>query len=1145
MATIGSGQVTGGSGRRWLAVAVVSMLMGAAGTASGQLIRDPRAAPPALTTETIVILPDTQYYSQFDPDTFRAQTSWIAGHDPDLIKMVIHVGDIVDNADSTDSNETSDTQWSRAKSAMNLLRPSGEQEFRYVVVPGNHDNPANGDRRDTSEFNERFGLNNFASQREWWNSLDDTGDNTFATFSIAGRNYLVVNLEFAPRKQKLCLANDEIRRHPTEHVIIVTHCYQGKSGDWTECAPGHGLIGSNGQTIWEELARRHTNVQMILSGHVTTSAHTIRMGLGGPVHEIVSDFQFVPLEPLELPFGTFPGPAHGLGWMRALSFTRNITPTTDRVEMTTFSVLDPLNPQRAQARLDAYMASPDGAGRFPDWDTHRDSAFELPATVPTYAFDEVLLNVHDFTINSGARGQQEAPRIAGARVVDADGVPRDRYDVLWEDDFNDNAFMQVKGREFRPDGCERTAQQTINQAANGQQLRPAVAMNNDGSKVVVWEDDNNNNRFYQIYAAVYDGNGARKQRSGGISTDIVVNQDDTGQQRRPDVAMDSQGRFVVVWQDDRTGFNEIRAQLFTAVGDRVGDNFTISDQATGLHQEPRIAMRRSPGTEQDGEFVVVWEGLTNLEIKGNRFTRTGGKLGWPDRPGTSDRTINQFSFGRQRFPVVDMHHGSGDFVVVWDDDAGEANVPDIKMAGFGANGAKKNYGGAVEDVIVNTTTKGDQMVPSVSINALGNIGVVWEDDRNDNNFFQIRFAAFDLAGNRIGMPEGNPPQILDQTVNFDHMGDQLVPDVHLFDNDQAVVVWQDNVDRNPFYQIVGKSFVVGQAIQTRSTVTADPPSQPLFALMDGAPWVAVQGSIDVDLNRTIGAGSISFSPGFTEAKVPGFATTDFPEIGSKLLVDVFVPTAQPASNYKGAVQLYWSVPGAGQNHQFAGQKELSPLAGGVWHTLEFDLPDVMRRLFLESHKNAELAFTVNTDPGAPARTLLDNLRFGGVLIPQASQCRTEACLSVCGPGKASCDGNTANGCETYLGGSRSHCGTCGHSCGGGLCINGACEPVGARTINAQLNIQSQWGTGYCADLSFQNQSLAPVAWEVILDLQGSIITSSWNGTFSGSQGLVGVSGAGWNNVIQPGASLHSVGFCAQRPTGAGTAVVVQTRTQFQ
>jgi len=305
-------------------------------------------------------------------------------------------------------------------------------------------------------------------------------------------------------------------------------------------------------------------------------------------------------------------------------------------------------------------------------------------------------------------------------------------------------------------------------------------------------------------------------------------------------------------------------------------------------------------------------------------------------------------------------------------------------------------------------------------------------------------------------------------------------------------------------------------------------------------------SIDVDPNRTVGTGSISFLPGFTEAKVPGFATRDFLEIGSKLLVDVFVPAAQPASNYKGAVQLYWSVPGAGQNHQFAGQKELSPLAGGAWHTLEFELPDVMRRLFLESHKNAELAFAVNTDPGAPARTLLDNLRFGGVLVPQShAACDSADCLGICGPGKASCDGNAANGCETYLADSRSHCGSCGHSCGGGLCINSVCEPAGARVINANLTISSQWSTGYCANLSFTNQSLAPVAWEVILNLGNSTITSSWNGTFSGSQGAIGVSGAGWNNVIQPGASLHSLGFCAQRPVGGTTAVIMQTKTQFQ
>jgi hypothetical protein len=638
-----------------------------------------------------------------------------------------------------------------------------------------------------------------------------------------------------------------------------------------------------------------------------------------------------------------------------------------------------------------------------------------------------------------------------------------------------------------------------------------------------------------------------------------VNQVETGQQLRPDVDIDAQGNFVVVWQDSRTGDYDIRAARFTAAGARIPNEQapdTLVNTGTDDDQrEPRVAVRA------DGTFVVVWEDDFNnnnvFQIKAAHFpaaatqTPTLAPLVWPNQGGATDRTINQFSDGQQLKPAIAARKDTGDFVIVWEDDRNTNNVFQIKAAGFDAAGNKKLWGpivsgGQEEDATVNQDERGQQLAPEVSMNVQGHFAVVWEDDRNDNDVFQIRATGFNFGDSltRLGDPQNPDDEPNDQTVNFNPQGQQREPDVLLSDNDQVFVVWKDNLDGNDFQEVVAKAWVLGKRVESNALPSQSP--APLFAEMDGPPWFATQGGIEVDFRQTIGDSSIAFLPGFTEARPPAFAAGGFSAIGSKLLVDVFVPAQQPASNYKGAVQLYWGVPSAGQYHQFVGQKELSPLAGGVWHTLEFDLPDVMRGLFLAPRKDAELAFAVNTDPGAPARTLLDNLRFGGVLIPHSqSECDSADCLAVCGPGKDSCDGNPANGCETYLSTSRSHCGACGHSCGGGLCIFGVCEPAGARNISANISFTSQWSDGYCAEVTFTNQSLAPVAWEVVLDTRGSTITSSWNGTFSGAQGLVSVSGVGWNNVIQPGASLHSLGFCAQRPTGANTASVLQTNTQFQ
>ena len=79
---------------------------------------------------TIVVLPDTQYYSQLYPEIFMAQTQWIVDHKDELnIVFVSHLGDIVQN------NDRFEAEWQVADKAMSML----DDVVAYGVLPGNHD----------------------------------------------------------------------------------------------------------------------------------------------------------------------------------------------------------------------------------------------------------------------------------------------------------------------------------------------------------------------------------------------------------------------------------------------------------------------------------------------------------------------------------------------------------------------------------------------------------------------------------------------------------------------------------------------------------------------------------------------------------------------------------------------------------------------------------------------------------------------------------------------------------------------------------------------------------------------------------------------------------------------------------------------
>lgn len=69
---------------------------------------------------TIVVLPDTQYYSASYPQIFTAQTNWIVNHQSSLnIKLVLGVGDIVNGGGSS-------TQWLNADKAVKV-QPTFQQ----------------------------------------------------------------------------------------------------------------------------------------------------------------------------------------------------------------------------------------------------------------------------------------------------------------------------------------------------------------------------------------------------------------------------------------------------------------------------------------------------------------------------------------------------------------------------------------------------------------------------------------------------------------------------------------------------------------------------------------------------------------------------------------------------------------------------------------------------------------------------------------------------------------------------------------------------------------------------------------------------------------------------------------------------------
>ncbi len=167
--------------------------------------------------------------------------------------------------------------------------------------------------------------------------------------------------------------------------------------------------------------------------------------------------------------------------------------------------------------------------------------------------------------------------------------------------------------------------------ATGADIRdPQVAVAGTGDYMVVWSSfDNPADGSYSVFGRVFHASGHPK---GPV---FLVNRDRAGQQLLPQVAADSQGNFVVVWQggfwsfadDEQPGGDGsgagVFAQRFNRNGTKVGPTFRLSRSAAEDQITPNVAMAA------DGSFVAVWQHCTPRcsELHVGRFTVGGEPRG--------------------------------------------------------------------------------------------------------------------------------------------------------------------------------------------------------------------------------------------------------------------------------------------------------------------------------------------------------------------------------------------------------------------------------------------------------------------------------------------------------------------------------------
>jgi hypothetical protein len=257
---------------------------------------------------TLIVLPDTQYYSRDFSPIFGAQTQWIVDNkDLRNIVYVAHVGDIVENANLT-------TEWNYADAAMSLIENPDTtgllHGIPYGVAVGNHDQFSEGNP--TTNYNTYFGASRFSGRNYYGGHFGSNNNNHFSLFSAGGMDFIVVYLEFDPAADNAVLAwaDNLLKTHVDRRAIIVSH-YIAEPGN---PAP----FGVQGQAIYETL-KGNANLFLMLAGHRHGEGRRTDTFNGNTVHTLLANYQ--------------EGTNGGDGWLRIMEFS----PANNQIQVRTYS----------------------------------------------------------------------------------------------------------------------------------------------------------------------------------------------------------------------------------------------------------------------------------------------------------------------------------------------------------------------------------------------------------------------------------------------------------------------------------------------------------------------------------------------------------------------------------------------------------------------------------------------------------------------------------------------------------------------------------------------------------------------------------------------------------------------------------------
>ncbi|MCU0430183.1 MAG: T9SS type A sorting domain-containing protein [Cytophagaceae bacterium] len=392
----------------------------------------------------------------------------------------------------------------------------------------------------------------------------------------------------------------------------------------------------------------------------------------------------------------------------------------------------------------------------------------------------------EFLVNTYTTNSQQVPAVA----MDSDGD----FVITWQSLDQDGSGLGIFAQRYNAQGAKLSDEFRVNTYTVDGQRNPSIAMDSDGDFVITWESNLQDGSSMGVYAQRYNAIGEPQ------GEEFRVNTYTSRSQSLPSIAMDSDGDFVIAWQN--AGLNgdadEIYAQRYNAAGVAQGEGFRVNAYTVSSLFLPSIAM------DGDGDFVVSWTSSDQDGSYYGIFARHFNALGMPQG---GEFKVNTYTENNQLAPFIAMDN-DGDFLVSW-----VSYYQDGSLTGVYAQRYASTDALVGAEFRVNTVTLRDQTSPSIAMDDDGDFVITWISGEPNDSYFGIYAQCYHSSGE----PLGGEIRVHSNTVHV-----KINPDVAMDNFGNLIITWDSKNQDGSNWGIYAQRFSISPTTSVLQDVIEAP-----------------------------------------------------------------------------------------------------------------------------------------------------------------------------------------------------------------------------------------------------------------------------------------------------------------------------------